>query len=176
MNAQTRAARVKLMAFDVDGVLTDGTLYFTSAGDEMKGFSSLDGHGIKMLMEAGITVAIISGRRSKALELRAQNLGIAHLHQGVEDKRAVMNTLLQQLGLAPEAGGYMGDDVVDLPVLRLCGFSATVADGHPFVKQHVDYTAHKPGGRGAVREVCDFLLAARGKLDEMLAAYLAPRG
>lgn len=176
MDATARARHIKLMAFDVDGVLTDGTLYFTSLGDEMKAFSSLDGHGIKMLKQAGIEVAIISGRSSAALENRARNLGIARLHQGIEDKRGTMTRLLDELGLSSEQAGYMGDDVVDLPILRLCGFSATVADGHPFVKQHVDYVAQKGGGRGAVREVCDFILSAQGHLDAMLMSYLAPRG
>ena len=176
MDATARARNIKLMAFDVDGVLTDGTLYFTSQGDEMKAFSSLDGHGIKMLMQAGLQVAIISGRRSRALELRAQNLGIDRLYQGVEDKRGVMNQLLAELNLSATEAGYMGDDVVDLPILQLCGFSATVADGHAFVQQHVDYIAQKSGGRGAAREVCDFLLAAQGQLEPMLMAYLAPRG
>ena len=172
--ATDKARQLKLMAFDVDGVLTDGTLYFTSTGDEMKAFSSLDGHGIKMLMQAGIKVAIITGRRSKALEWRAQNLGISHLFQGVEDKREVMGQLLATLELARHEAGYMGDDVVDLPVLTFCGFSATVADGHAFVQQHVDFVAQKGGGRGAVRELCDFLLTAQGQLDPMLAAYLEP--
>ncbi|MEY3202469.1 MAG: 3-deoxy-D-manno-octulosonate 8-phosphate phosphatase [Pseudomonadota bacterium] len=176
MDAIARAKPLKLMAFDVDGVLTDGTLYFTSQGDEMKAFNSLDGHGIKMLMQAGLTVAIISGRRSRSLELRAQNLGITHLHQGVEDKRVVMKALLAELGLTADAAGYMGDDVVDLPILKLCGFSATVADGHDFVKAHVDYVAKKGGGRGAVREVCDVILGAQGTLADMLGAYLAPQG
>lgn len=175
-NARERAARLKLMAFDVDGVLTDGTLFFTSQGDEMKAFSSLDGHGIKMLAKSGITTCIITGRQSRALEWRAQNLGIAHVFQGVESKRDVMIKLLDELGLTTAEAGYMGDDVVDLPVLRLCGFSATVADGHEFVREHVDFVSEKGGGRGAVREVCDFILASQNKLDDLLAAYLLPRG
>lgn len=173
MSARERAAGLRFMAFDVDGVLTDGTLYFTSAGDEMKAFNTLDGHGLKLLQQCGLRLAIISGRRSRALELRAQNLGIDLLRQGVEDKRAELLALLGQLGLAPAQAGYMGDDVVDLPILRACGFSATVGDGHPFVQRHVDYVTRRPGGRGAVREVCDFILAAQGKLDALHAAYLA---
>ncbi|MDP5241233.1 HAD family hydrolase [Uliginosibacterium sp. 31-16] len=166
------AGRLHLMAFDVDGVLTNGDLYFTPNGDEIKVFSSLDGHGLKMLREAGIEVAIITGRKSEMLVRRVENLGIRHLFQGVEDKRAVMRDLRSTLDLDADHCGYMGDDVVDLPVLRACGFSATVADGHDFVKQHVDYVSTKGGGRGAVREVCDFILAAQGKLDDMLNAYL----
>lgn len=172
MTATDRARAIRLMGFDVDGVLTDGSLYFTAQGEEMKVFSSLDGHGIKMLREAGVEVALITGRSSTALAARAHNLGLTHVFQGVEDKRAVMGNLLAQLGFGAQQAGYMGDDVVDLPVLKFCGFSATVADGHAFVQQHVDYVAAQGGGRGAVREVCDFLLAAQGKLEPMLAAYL----
>ena len=170
--AQAKAAKLKLMAFDVDGVLTDGTLFFTPGGDEIKAFSSLDGHGLKMLMDAGVAVAIITGRSSPMVALRAANLGITHFVQGVSDKRAVMRELREKLGVSAEQSGYIGDDVVDLPVLRDCGFSASVADGHYFVHQHVDYVTKSGGGRGAVRELCDFILTAQGKLDEMLNSYL----
>jgi 3-deoxy-D-manno-octulosonate 8-phosphate phosphatase (KDO 8-P phosphatase) len=171
--AMTRAAQVALMGFDVDGVLTDGSLYFSSEGDEIKAFSSLDGHGLKMLQRAGIEVVIISGRSSRALELRARNLGIASLHMGVEDKRQRMTELAAQRGIGLAQAGYMGDDVVDLPVLRACGFSATVADGHDEVRARVDYVAGKGGGRGAVREVCDLILRAQGKWDAAMTEYLA---
>jgi len=171
--AATKAARVMLMGFDVDGVLTDGTLYFSSQGDEIKAFSSLDGHGLKMLQRAGIEVAIISGRRSRALELRAGNLGIDELHMGVEDKREVPGRLARQRGLELAQTGYMGDDVVDLPVLLACGFSATVADAHPEVLARVDHVTSKGGGRGAVREVCDLIIRAQGKWDAAMAEYLA---
>lgn len=168
-----KAARLSLMGFDVDGVLTDGTLYFTAQGDTMKAFSRLDGHGLKMLQQAGIEVVIISGRTSSALELRAQNLGIDELYMGVGDKRKVMTEILQQRGMDFSAAGYMGDDVVDLPLLRACGFSATVADGHAEVISRVDYVSQKVGGRGAVREVCDLILRAQGKWDASLTEYLA---
>ena len=166
------ATALRLMGFDVDGVLTDGSLYFGPNGDELKAFSSLDGHGLKMLQTAGIEVVIISGRRSRALELRAANLGIDELHMSITDKRACMHAVLQARGLDFAQAGYMGDDVVDLPLLIACGFSASPADGHEFVHRHVDYVTRKPGGRGAVREVCDHLLAAAGKLEPMLQAYL----
>lgn len=172
MNARTKAARVRLMGFDVDGVMTDGSLYFTSNGEEFKVFSSLDGHGLKMLQHAGIEVAIISGRSSRALEVRAAALGIAELHMGVEDKRTCLLTLLDQRGLGADEAGYVGDDVVDLPVLRACGFSATPRDGHDLVKQHVSYVTRRQAGHGAVREVCDYLLAAQNKLAGLHAAYL----
>jgi 3-deoxy-D-manno-octulosonate 8-phosphate phosphatase (KDO 8-P phosphatase) len=170
-----RARTLRLMAFDVDGILTDGTLYFSSQGDEMKGFGSLDGHGMKMLAGAGITLAIITGRRSRAVELRAQNLGIDLLLQGVEDKRGAMQTLLGQHSLSFAEAGYMGDDVVDLPLLRACGFSASVPDGHALVRRHVDYVARAAAGHGAVREVCELILSAQGKLDAALAPYLEPQ-
>ena len=169
--AMHKAAKLALMGFDVDGVLTDGTLYFSSAGDEIKAFSSLDGHGIKMLMSAGIQVAIISGRSSRALELRAQNLGVRHLFMGVADKPQVMSELLAALGLDFSRAGYMGDDVVDIPILRACGFAATVADGHDEVKQDVDFVSVRGGGKGGAREVCDFILDAQGKLSPIMAAY-----
>jgi len=169
MRAAAKASRIALMGFDVDGVLTDGTLYFSSQGDEIKAFSSLDGHGLKMLASAGVEVIIISGRRSRALELRAENLGITELHMGVGDKHAAMQGLLTARGLEFERAGYMGDDVVDLPVLRACGFSASVSDGHPEVRRHVDYVSRSGGGRGGAREVCDLILRAMGKLDAMQA-------
>jgi 3-deoxy-D-manno-octulosonate 8-phosphate phosphatase (KDO 8-P phosphatase) len=172
-SAVAKAGRLQLMGFDVDGVLTDGSLYFNSQGDEMKAFSSLDGHGLKMLQRAGVEVAIISGRGSRALELRAANLGIDELHMGVDDKRALLTRLARQRGIELAQAGYMGDDVVDLPVLRACGFSATVADGHHEVLARVDYVASRGGGRGAVREVCDLIIRAQGKWDAAMAEYLA---
>jgi len=171
--ATDNAAKIVLMGFDVDGVLTDGTLYFSSQGDEIKAFSSLDGHGIKMLQRAGVEVAIISGRSSRALELRAQNLGITELHMGVEDKRALLIELAARREIELAQTGYMGDDVVDLPILRVCGFSAAVADAHGEVRARVDYVATKGGGRGAVREVCDLILRAQGKWDAAMKEYLA---
>ena len=172
MSAKFAASRVRLMAFDVDGVMTDGNLYFTPNGEEIKVFSSLDGHGLKTLRDGGVEVAIISGRSSRALELRAANLGITELHMGVDDKRACLAAMLERRNLAASTAGYMGDDVVDLPILRACGFSAAPADAHEFVRRHVAYVAGKPGGRGAVREVCDFVLASQGRLDALLSAYL----
>ncbi len=171
-SAMNKARGLRLMGFDVDGVLTDGTLWFSAQGDEMKGFNTLDGHGLKMLAESGITLAIITGRRSRAVELRAANLGIELLLQGVEDKRRAMQNLLEARGLSFAEAGYMGDDIVDLPVLRACGFSASVPNGHALVQRHVDHVTQSEGGRGAVREVCELILAAQGKLDTALAPYL----
>ena len=171
--AAAKATRLVLMGFDVDGVLTDGMLYFGTQGDEIKAFSSLDGHGLKMLQRSGVEVAIISGRSSRALELRAENLGVKELHMGVEDKRGLLAGLAARRGIDLAQTGYMGDDVVDLPILRACGFSATVADAHDEVLGRVDYVAGKSGGRGAVREVCDLILRAQGKWDAAMKEYLA---
>lgn len=171
--AQDKAAGVVLMGFDVDGVLTDGTLYYGAQGDELKAFSSLDGHGLKMLQRAGVEVAIISGRKSRALELRAENLGIRELHMGIEDKRETMAVLARARGIEMTRTGYMGDDIVDLPILLACGFSATVADGHDEVKSRVDFVATRGGGRGGAREVCELILRAQGKWQAAMAEYLA---
>jgi 3-deoxy-D-manno-octulosonate 8-phosphate phosphatase (KDO 8-P phosphatase) len=172
MGTTEKAATLALMGFDVDGVLTDGLLWYGSGGDELKAFSSLDGHGLKMLQRAGIEVAIISGRSSEALRLRAANLGVGELHMGVEDKRTVMAALAQARGIGLDRCGYVGDDVVDLPVLRACGFSATVADGHEEVKARVDYVTERGGGRGAVREISELILKAQGKWATAMAEYL----
>lgn len=169
----TKASQVVLMGFDVDGVLTDGTLFFSSQGDEIKAFSSLDGHGLKMLQAGGIEVAIISGRSSRALELRAANLGVQELHMGIDNKRQLLGELAARRGITLAQCGYMGDDVVDLPILRASGFSATVADAHDEVRSRVDFVAGKGGGRGAAREVCDLILRAHGKWDAAMAEYLA---
>ena len=175
MRALVQARKLKLMAFDVDGVLTDGTLYFTAQGDEMKAFNSLDGHGLKMLANAGVMLAIITGRSSRAVELRAKNLGITMLLQGVEDKVGAMQGLLDEHGLGFVDAGYMGDDVVDLPLLTCCGFSATVPGGHALLHSRVNYVAKAAAGHGAVREVCELILSAQGKLEAALAPYLCPR-
>ena len=172
MSAREQASKVRLMAFDVDGVMTDGTIYYTDEGVELKGFNALDGAGMKMLERAGIVVAIITGRKARCVELRAQNLGIARLHQGIHDKAACMQAMLDELGLAPENAGYMGDDVMDLPLMAMSGFSAAPADAHPSAQQQATLVTKKGGGRGAVRETCDFILAAQGKLDAAVAPWL----
>lgn len=172
MSALERARIVRLMAFDVDGVMTDGHLYFTASGEEMKAFHSRDGLGMKLLQRAGLQVAIVTARTARAVNLRAQNLGITLVKQGVEDKRTALAELARELGFELAQCGYMGDDLVDLPVLRACGFSASVPDGHPLVRRAVDYVSREPAGAGAVREVCELVLLAQGKLDAALTPYL----
>lgn len=172
MIAMDKARGIRLMGFDVDGVLTDGRLYFTPAGDEMKAFHSRDGLGMVALAKAGIKLAIITGRSSEIVARRAENLGIELVFQGVSDKRAVMAQLLEREGLDFSQAGYMGDDVVDLAVLRACGFAATVPDADPLIKQHAHYVAQQAAGNGAAREVCELILRAQGKFDAMIAAHL----
>lgn len=167
-----KARRIRVAVFDVDGVLTDGTLYFGANGEELKAFNILDGHGIKMLKNAGIEPALITSRTSPAVALRAQNLGIGHVFQGSEDKLNALRTLLARLGFEPIAAAYMGDDVIDLPVLRRCGLAITVANAPLVVKQHADYVTRVAGGRGAVREACELILEAQGTLAGQLAPYL----
>jgi len=174
-DTRNRARRLKLMAFDVDGVLSEGSLLYTDAGVEMKAFNSLDGLGLHMLKRAGITVAIITGRRAKCVEHRMQNLGIDILYQGVADKVEALNDLLAKQGVSADEAGYMGDDIVDLKIMDACGFSAAPADCHEMVKSYARMMSTKIGGRGAVREVCEFILDAQGKLDDALAPYLPAR-
>lgn len=173
MIAMRKASTVELMVFDIDGVMTDGRLYFSPRGDEMKGFSSRDGLGLKLLAKGGVRQAIITGRDSPIVAERARNLGIDLVLQGVEDKRAALASLLQSLGLDFSAAGFMGDDLIDLPAMRACAFSAAVPDAHPLVKRHADYLCLSPAGLGAVREVCELLLQASGRWDEVIAPYLA---
>ena len=167
-----RARRVKLMIFDVDGVLTDGHLWYGPGGEALKAFSVLDGHGIRMLMHSGIEVALLSGRSSPAVATRAAELGVRHAFQGIEDKRAAFEKLLRSLRLAPAEAGFMGDDVVDLPVMRRCGFACAPATAHRLVAKHAHFIASAPAGGGAAREVCEYLLQAQGGLEAALAGYL----
>ena len=170
--ALKRAEGLKLMIFDVDGVMTDGTLYYSERGEELKAFNIRDGHGIKMLRQNGVEVALITARSSRAVELRAANLGIAHLYQGVEDKRAAYAALLTRLELAAEQSGYMGDDLLDLPLITRCGFAATVPTAPQALKSRAHYVARTLGGHGAVREVCEFILRAQGALERAISAHL----
>lgn len=171
--ASERAARIRLMIFDVDGILTDGSLHYGPEGEVIKTFNVLDGHGIKLLQQSGVATAIISARQSALVVRRASDLGITHVFQGVHDKRAAFEQLLDKTGIAPEACGFVGDDVIDLPILLRVGFSASVPNGHPEVKSRVHFLTKAAGGAGAARELCDFILRAQGNYEAALAPYLA---
>ncbi|MGD8998828.1 MAG: 3-deoxy-manno-octulosonate-8-phosphatase KdsC [Granulosicoccaceae bacterium] len=167
-----RAARIKMVVFDVDGVLTDGSLFLGDDGLEYKAFHSRDGHGMKMLKKCGVEIGIITGRTSKVVEYRMQSLGVEHVYQGQLDKRVGFQDLLQKTGLSAEDIAYVGDDIVDLPVMVQVGLAIAVADAHPLVLKHAHWQTSKGGGQGAGRDVCEMLMEARGCLDETLQAYL----
>ncbi|WP_116139221.1 KdsC family phosphatase [Trinickia diaoshuihuensis] len=170
LTASERASRVKVMIFDVDGVLTDGGLMFTAQGDYMKAFNSMDGHGLKLLGKAGIQTAIITGRRSEIVLARAQELGISHLYQGVADKLEAFAQLMRETQVTAEQCGYMGDDWPDLAVLTRCGFAAAPANAHPEVIARAHWVSEARGGQGAAREVCDAILRAQHRYEALLAA------
>jgi 3-deoxy-D-manno-octulosonate 8-phosphate phosphatase (KDO 8-P phosphatase) len=165
-----RAKKIRVAIFDVDGVLTDGGLYYADSGEEMKAFSVLDGHGIRMLRENGVAVAIISGRTSRALEARARNLGIELLYQGAAEKLKAFDEILRRCGVAGETCAFVGDDLPDLPVMERCGLAVAVPDAPAPVRRRAQYVTRARGGRGAVREVCEIILRARGLPAARLAA------
>lgn len=171
-DALIRARNIKLIAFDIDGVMTDGTLYFGDDGLEYKGFNSLDGHGLKMLQGTGVELAIITGRSSRVVECRARNLGITLVHQGAHDKLAVYESLCRELNLQCDETAFMGDDVVDLPVMRRAGLAIAVPAAPELVKAHSHYITSREAGRGAVREACEFIMQAQGSFDTAMAPYL----
>ncbi len=164
-DARERAARIRLAAFDVDGTLTDGRLWYTEDGHELKAFHSLDGHGLKRLLANGIEVAIVTARVSRPVIVRADELGIRHVYQGQADKRACLTELQQALGISVEQTAFTGDDLSDLPAMQVSGLAVAVANAHPQVLPHTQWQTRRAGGDGAVREVCDMILAAQGKLD-----------
>lgn len=158
------ARRVKLLVLDVDGVMTDGSLYFGARGEVLKAFNVRDGHGIKLVQAAGIEVAVISGRRSPAVLKRCSDLGIRHVAQGAADKSHALDLLLRKLGFDDARDvACVGDDTPDIPVFVRCGVAVAVADAHPLAQAAATFVTRLAGGRGAVREVCDALLAARAR-------------
>ena len=169
---QQKIKPLKLLILDVDGVLTDGRLFFDNNGTEYKSFHARDGHGIKLLRQTGVDVAIISGRKSQSVALRMQSLGVEHVYQGHENKRAAFAELLQTLQLQPEQVAMVGDDVLDLPILNQVGFAVAVQDANFAVKQYSHWCTQTPGGLGAVREVCDLIMQVQGSFDRMLQSYL----
>jgi len=167
-----RAKRVELLLLDVDGVLTDGTLlYSAESSGELKGFNTQDGLGLRLLQDAGVAVGIITARLSEAVARRATDLGFAHVHVGRDDKATAYSEVLTKTGLSSQQTAYMGDDLLDLPVLMKVGCSFAPANGVAEVRQRVDYTTTRAGGHGAVREVCELLLEARGQWSEILARF-----
>ncbi|MBI5642438.1 MAG: HAD family hydrolase [Deltaproteobacteria bacterium] len=165
--------KIKLLIFDVDGVLTDGRIIYNDEGQETKVFDVRDGHGIKLLMRAGIESAIITARESKVVEHRAANLGIELVFQGAKNKVAALDEILQKRPVRLDEIAYMGDDIIDLPVLKRVGLALTVADAVDEVRDRVDFVTSRPGGRGAAREVAELLLKTQGKWDEILQNYLS---
>jgi 3-deoxy-D-manno-octulosonate 8-phosphate phosphatase (KDO 8-P phosphatase) len=163
VDVKQRAARIKLVVFDVDGVLTDGRLYYGAGGEELKVFHVHDGQGMKRLQKAGVQLAIISGRDSAAVTRRMQDLGIEHVFQGDEHKLPIFERLLQKLGLSPEQVACVGDDLPDLPLLQKAGLAVAVANAMPVLKQAAHHVTSARGGRGAAREVCDLIIDAQGR-------------
>jgi len=169
--ALPRARQVRLLLLDVDGVLTDGSITYISGGGEAKTFNTQDGLGIRLLQESGVAVGIITARTSEAVERRARDLQFAHVFQGKQDKLTVYETILKETGLRPPQTAYMGDDLMDLPILNRVGFAVAPANAVAEICGRVHYTTKHSGGRGAVREVCDLILEAQGNLARMRAKF-----
>jgi len=167
-----KAAQIKLIIFDVDGVLTDGSLFIGDDGEEYKAFHSRDGHGMKMLHATGVEIGIITGRTSNVVRHRMASLGIQHVYQGQLEKLPAFEELIAKLGVAPQQVAYVGDDVVDLPILTRVGLAVAVADAHPLVKRHSHWTTPNGGGRGAARDVCELIMEAQGTLEATMQHYL----
>lgn len=159
------AKDIKLLICDVDGVFSDGLVYMGNQGEELKTFHTRDGYGVKTLMQAGIEVAIITGRKSQIVENRMRALGINLIYQGQDNKILAYEDILTKLDVLPEQVGYIGDDLIDWPVMEKVGLKVSVADGHPLLVQRANYVTHIKGGHGAVREVCDLILQARDELE-----------
>lgn len=170
--AYERAKRIKLVVFDVDGVMTDGSLYLCDDGQEYKAFNSQDGLGMKLLKASGVDMAIITGRTSNVVVKRAENTGVAHFFQGVEDKLEAFVRLANDLGLDHTQCAFMGDDVVDLPPMLRSGLAITVPAAPAMVRERAHYVTSRDGGRGAVREVTEFIMQAQGTFEAQMAQYL----
>lgn len=169
---KAKAADIRMVIFDVDGVLTDGGLFIGDDGQEYKKFNSKDGHGMVMLQHAGVEIGIITGRSSEVVRIRMGSLGIEHVFQGKREKRPAYEELKQATGFADHQIAYVGDDVVDLPVMRRAGLAIAVQDAHMVTKQHAHWVTPSKGGRGAAREVCELIMDAQGTLQQALSHYL----
>jgi len=166
-----RAKKIKLVIFDVDGVMTDGSLFIGDDGQEYKMFNTQDGLGMRLLKKSGVKLAIITGRNSNSVLIRAENLEGDYFYQGIADKKAAFTDLIQKAGLKPEECAFMGDDIVDLPPMLQSGLAITVPAGHAEVKKIAHLVTEKIAGYGAVREACDFIMKAQGTYDEIVATY-----
>ncbi|MGB5748590.1 MAG: HAD hydrolase family protein [Desulfobacterales bacterium] len=162
---------IQLLLLDVDGVLTDGSIIYNDAGSETKIFNARDGFGLKLVMQAGIKVGIVTGRSSNALRHRCDNLGIRYIFDGLADKAIILEKIATQTGVGPDNAAFVGDDLPDLPIMKRAGLSIAVADAHEIVRQKADWTTRARGGHGAVREVCEALLKAQGLWDELVERY-----
>lgn len=167
-----RAKKIKLLALDVDGVLTDGRIFFLNSGEEIKAFSTLDGQGIKMLRKSGVEVAIITGRESQLVEKRARDLGIRFLIQGREDKLTALNELLEEFPCELEAIAFLGDDYPDLAIMTQVGLSLTVPNAHEELLSRSHWQTRRKGGEGAVRDACDLIMKAQNTYADALSPYL----
>lgn len=167
-----KARQIRLLIIDVDGVMTDGGLFFDNRGEEYKRFNSLDGHGLRMALECGVEIAVITGRQSNIVDHRMSELGVSRVYQGSRDKLPSFEKLLRDTGLETGQVAYVGDDLPDLPIMRRVGFAIAVQNAHGFVKQHSDWVTSARGGCGAVREVTDFILQSQGLLDARQQGYL----
>ena len=168
-----KAKNIKLVIFDVDGVLTDGSLFYGDDGQEYKAFNSRDGHGMKMLQSSGVTVGIITGRTSDVVMHRMKNLNVTHIYQGKLEKLPAYEELLDKLSLQPEQVAYVGDDVVDLPIMIRVGLAVTVPNGHELAKKHAHWVTSQAAGAGAARELCELIMKAQGTYEPAMQKYLA---
>jgi len=166
-----KLSRVTLLVLDVDGVLTDGKIIIDDLGNESKNFNVRDGHGLKLLMRSGVDVILLTGRMSEVVKHRANELGIKGVYQGIRDKAKVLKEILAEKELHGQSVAYVGDDIVDIPVFKMVGFSAAVADALDYVKAKADYVTAQKGGNGAVREICEMILVAGGKWDDVTFRY-----
>jgi len=172
ISVEERAKRLKLVVFDVDGVMTDGGLMLSDNGLESKIFHSQDGLGLKLLKASGVEMAIVTGRTSNVVVKRAENIGITHYHQGIENKLEAFDLILKETGFSYEEAAFMGDDVIDLPPMRRAGLAVTVPHAMPLVKEHAHYVTSREAGHGAVRELCELIMQAQGTFDAQMAQFL----
>lgn len=168
-----QASKIRLVLFDVDGVLTDGRLFFSDSGDEGKSFHARDGLGINLLQQSGVAVGIITARQSRLVEHRARDLDIQHLYQGRKEKFPAYRELCNDLGLSAAEVAFVGDDVVDLPIMLDVGLAITVPEGHKLVKQHAHWTTPSQGGYGAARDACELIMYSQGTYSKMMEKFLS---